>query len=164
MKTLPFIVASALWMSATAGLAHGPAAHGGHGATSAVAPQQQDWGIAGHSDDAGRTIVLRMTDDMRFTPSHVDVRQGETVRLRVENRGQVLHEVVLGTAQALQAHAEAMRKFPGMEHDEPHMAHVAPGDRQDLVWRFNRAGRFDFACLLPGHYEAGMRGTFTVTP
>ena len=164
MKIFPFIAASVLWMSATAGHAHGPAAQGGHGATSAVPAQQHDWGIAGNGADASRTIVLRMTDDMRFTPAHFDVRQGETVRLRVENRGQVLHEVVLGTAQTLQAHAEAMRKFPGMEHDEPYMAHVAPGGREDLIWRFNRAGRFDFACLLPGHYEAGMRGTFTVTP
>ena len=64
----------------------------------------------------------------------------------------------------LDAHAEAMRRHPGMEHEEPHMAHVAPGRQQDLVWRFNRAGRFDFACLIAGHYEAGMRGTFTVTP
>jgi uncharacterized cupredoxin-like copper-binding protein len=57
-----------------------------------------------------------------------------------------------------------MRRHPGMEHEEPHMAHVAPGRQQDLVWRFNRAGRFYFACLIAGHYEAGMRGTFTVTP
>ena len=50
-----------------------------------------------------------------------------------------------------------------MEHDAPYMAHVAAGKSQDLVWKFNRAGQFDFACLIVGHYQAGMRGTFTVT-
>ena len=51
-----------------------------------------------------------------------------------------------------------------MEHAEPYMAHVAPGEREDLVWHFNRPGTFDFACLIPGHYQAGMQGRFTVTP
>lgn len=136
--------------------------HGGHPA--AAAPQQQDWGIAGQGKDARRTITLRMTDDMRFTPPHFTVKQGETVRLRVENQGQVLHEVVLGTQATLEQHAAMMRQHPGMAHAEPHMAHVAPHAQEDLVWRFNRPGRFDFACLIVGHYEAGMRGTFTVTP
>ena len=104
-----------------------------------------------------------MTDDMRFTPNHFSVKQGETVRLRVENKGQIMHEVVLGTTESLQEHADLMLKFPEMEHDEPYMAHVAPAKREDLVWTFNRAGTFDFACLIAGHFQAGMRGTFTVT-
>ena len=57
-----------------------------------------------------------------------------------------------------------MLKFPTMEHDEPYMAHVAPGATADLVWQFNRAGSFEFACLIAGHFQAGMRGTFTVAP
>ena len=57
-----------------------------------------------------------------------------------------------------------MLKFPTMEHDEPYMAHVLPGESGDLLWKFNREGSFDFACLIPGHYQAGMRGTITVTP
>ena len=55
-----------------------------------------------------------------------------------------------------------MRKFPEMEHDEPYMAHVAAGKRGQIVWQFNRAGDFEFACLIPGHFEAGMRGTIKV--
>mgnify|MGYP001952322792 FL=1 len=51
-----------------------------------------------------------------------------------------------------------------MEHDEPYMAHVAAGKAGDIVWHFNRAGSFDFACLIPGHYQAGMTGTITVLP
>ena len=101
---------------------------------------------------------------MRFAPAHIEVREGETVRLRAENQGRVLHEIVLGTPGTLQAHADMMAKHPGMAHDEPHMAHVQPGRRGDLVWHFNRPGRFDFACLIPGHFQAGMIGTITVLP
>ena len=86
------------------------------------------------------------------------------MRLRAENRGKVLHEIVLGTKADLDAHAEMMARHPGMEHDEPHMAHVAAGQRGDIVWTFNRPGTFDFACLIAGHYQAGMTGTITVRP
>ncbi len=104
-----------------------------------------------------------MGDDMRFSPAHFTVKKGETLRLRVVNKGQVMHEVVLGTKASLAQHAQMMLKYPGMEHAEPYMAHVAAQKSEDLVWHFNRAGSFDFACLIPGHYQAGMTGTFTVT-
>ncbi|MCX7277634.1 MAG: plastocyanin/azurin family copper-binding protein, partial [Burkholderiales bacterium] len=60
------------------------------------------------------------------------------------------------------AHAAMMAKFPNMEHDEPHMAHVGAGQTGTLVWTFNRVGSFDFACLIAGHYQAGMTGKITV--
>ena len=100
---------------------------------------------------------------MGFPPTHFEVKKGETVRLRVVNQGQLMHEVVLGTKATLDEHAQLMLKFPGMEHAEPYMAHVAPGKSEDLVWQFNRSGNFDFACLIAGHYQAGMTGTFRVT-
>ncbi|AVP57979.1 cupredoxin domain-containing protein [Pulveribacter suum] len=161
MNTLQLIAASALLAGASTVFSHESPAHHETSARPAV---QQPWGIAGAAQDAQRTLVLQMTDDMRFTPAHFTVRQGETVRLRVPNRGQLMHEVVLGTPASLDEHAAMMRKHPGMEHDAPHMAHVAPGAQGELVWRFNRAGSFDFACLVAGHFQAGMRGTFTVTP
>ena len=167
MKTFKLIAACALWVGATASFSHestGHRAHGAHESPAAAAPQQQAWGVAGAPERAQRAITLRMTDDMRFSPSHFTVKRGETVRLRVENKGQVMHEVVLGTKDSLADHAAMMRQHPGMEHAEAHMAHVAPQAAKDLVWHFNRAGQFDFACLIAGHYEAGMRGTFTVAP
>lgn len=141
--------------------AHGNQPHGQHGP---VIKEQKPWGIAAEPREARRTIEIAMTDDMRFSPSHLDVRQGETLRLRAVNRGQVMHEIVIGTRQELEAHAEMMKKHPNMEHDEPYMAHVGPGQRGDIVWTFNRPGDFEFACLIPGHFEAGMRGTIRVTP
>jgi uncharacterized cupredoxin-like copper-binding protein len=103
-----------------------------------------------------------MTDDMRFAPDRIEVREGETVRFVHRNDGKVMHEFVIGTRDELDEHAALMKKFPGMEHDEPYMAHVAPGRRGEVVWRFNRAGEFRFACLIPGHYEAGMMGWIKV--
>ena len=171
MKTIKFIAASALLASAGTVFSHEGAAHpdvhahAQHGHTATAAPTEQTpFGIAGDARKVQRTITLRMTDDMRFTPRHIEVREGETVRLRAENKGQVLHEIVIGTKPELDAHAEMMAKHPGMEHDEPYMAHVGAGKKGDIVWQFNRAGQFDFACLIAGHYQAGMTGTITVRP
>lgn len=147
----------------TAAQAHGER-HAGHMKTGPVVKEQKPWGMAAEASEAQRTIDIRMTDDMKFTPSHLDVREGETLRLRAVNRGKVMHEIVIGTREELAAHAELMKKHPGMEHDEPYMAHVSPGQRGDIVWTFNRPGDFEFACLIPGHFEAGMRGTVRVRP
>ena len=141
--------------------AHGPM-HGG--APRELVREQKPWGIAAAPREARRTVEIRMTDDMRFAPAHITVREGETLRLRAVNRGKVMHEIVIGTKTELDQHAEMMVKHPGMEHDEPYMAHVKPGQRGDIVWHFNRAGTFDFACLIAGHYQAGMTGTITVLP
>ena len=70
--------------------------------------------------------------------------------------------MVLGTVPALKEHAELMKRFPEMEHADPNMAHVSPGARGEIVWQFTQAGDFQFACLQPGHYEAGMVGKVIV--
>ena len=142
--------------------AHGDAAHAKAGA--AAKKEQKDWGIAGDARDARRTITIAMTDNMRFTPDHITVRLGETVRFRIRNQGRMLHELVIGTRKELEEHAALMLKFPNMEHDEPYMAHVARGKTGEMVWTFNRAGDFEFACLIPGHFQAGMLGRITVQP
>ncbi len=139
-------------------------AHGNeeHKKVGPVKMEQKDWGIAGNPKTVTRTIEIGMTDAMRFTPDKLEVRQGETIRFVHTNSGKVMHEFVLGTKKELDEHAALMKKFPGMEHEEPYMSHVAPGKRGEIVWQFNRVGEFDFACLLPGHYEAGMVGKIKV--
>lgn len=120
--------------------------------------EQTDWGIAGHVSEVSRTIEIRLSDDMRFSPDQLTVHKGETIRFVHHNVGEVMHEFVLGTADELNAHAELMKRFPNMEHDAPYMAHIAPGETGEIIWHFNKAGTFGFACLLPGHFEAGMYG------
>ena len=131
-------------------------------AKTAVAREQKEWGIAGEAGRVSRTITVTMSDKMRFTPDTIEVKQGETIRLVIHNTGHVLHELVIGTKKELETHAALMLKFPDMQHDEPYMAHVAPGTSGQLIWVFNRAGNFDFACLIPSHYQAGMVGKIHV--
>ena len=160
LLTLKLIAACALFTLATASFAHENTPH--KAKNSAVVKEQKDWGIAGDAKSAVRTITLRMGDNMRFTPDALSFKQGETVRFVVKNQGKQLHEMVIGTKKELDAHAALMLKFPTMEHDEPYMAHVAAGKSQNLIWTFNRAGDFEFACLIAGHYQAGMAGKITV--
>ena len=102
-----------------------------------------------------------MSDTMRFTPDSVTVKRGETIRFLVKNEGKILHEMVLGNDEGLKEHAALMRKFPEMEHDEPYMVHVSPGKTGQMIWTFDKPGEVVFACLIPGHYEAGMTGKVT---
>jgi uncharacterized cupredoxin-like copper-binding protein len=124
--------------------------------------EQKPWGIAGERRLAGRTVPVQMLDTMRFVPERVDVKLNETVRFTLRNAGKQMHEFVIGTKAENEKHAALMVKFPDMEHDEPYMAHVAPGKRGEIVWTFNRACTFEFACLIAGHYQAGMAGSIAV--
>jgi len=148
-------------------LIHLPAhAHGEkkHAAAAPVAAGQTAWGVAGTLAQVNRTVTLDMTDSMRFTPDKLTFQEGDTVRFVVRNTGRMLHEMVIGTPDELAKHAAMMARFPNMEHDEAYMVHVDPGKTGEIVWHFNRAGSIEFACLIAGHYEAGMRGTLTVIP
>ena len=160
MKSIKTILLVAALATSGLAVAHGDEEHGKKAGP--VKKEQKDWGIAGDAVAAKRTIELTMTDNMRFTPDRIDVRQGETVRIVLKNKGRMLHEFVLGTKKELDEHAALMIKFPTMEHDEPYMAHVPVGKTGEIVWTFNRAGDFDFACLIAGHYQAGMVGKVKV--
>lgn len=145
---------------ALAAFAAAAAADGGHGHGHDHA--RTSFGRAADPAKAKRTVRVEMTDQMRFIPAEITVKRGEIVRFVAVNKGQVMHEMVLGTMADLKAHAEAMRKNPGMHHDDPSGAHVAPGKSGDLGWQFTRAGEFYYGCLIPGHFEAGMIGKVIV--
>ena len=150
--------------TATGALAHGNEMHAKTRGFDASKVEQTAFGQEGDPKAASRVIKVDMADTMRFTPAEIKVRRGETVKLLATNTGQVLHEMVLGTSDDLKRHAEMMKKHPGMEHDEPHMAHVAPGKEGVMGWQFTRAGEFFYGCLIPGHFDAGMIGKVKVIP
>ena len=120
------------------------------------------FGVEGDPQKASRTIAVSMDDSMHYSRSAIRVKQGETVTLVITNKGKLMHELVIGTADELQRHAELMRKNPDMEHEEPYMAHVKPGATERMTWRFTRPGTFQYGCLVAGHFEAGMKGTIVV--
>lgn len=160
MKRIHALVAATLLGASLGAIAHGDEDHAKKAGP--VTKEQKEWGIAGDASAVKRTVVLTMSDTMRFTPNVIEVKQGETVKIVLKNSGQVLHEMVIGTKQELEEHAALMVKFPNMEHSEPYMAHVKPGTTGEIVWTFNRPGEFDFACLIAGHYQAGMTGKIKV--
>ncbi|KRH98549.1 plastocyanin/azurin family copper-binding protein [Curvibacter sp. PAE-UM] len=149
------LMAIALSSSAFAGGNHA----GGHGHDD----EETAIGKPGVAARVNRTITIEMNDSMRYTPADVQVKQGETVRFVVKNVGKVKHELSLGTQQELMEHLEQMKKFPDMEHDEPSKVTLAPGKQGEIIWQFTKAGTVNFACLMPGHYEAGMKGAVKVS-
>ena len=153
--------AAALAVLPLSAFAHGDAKHDKKVAKP-ISTEEKEFGREGDPKKASRTVRIDMSDKMRFTPASLTVKQGDTVKFVVKNSGKVMHEMVIGTIKELKEHAEMMRKHPTMEHDEPYMAHVAPGKSETMVWQFTKAGEFNFGCLVPGHFEAGMIGKVTV--
>jgi len=159
MKSL---AVAALALCAAGAFAHGDETHAKRASFDASQVEETAFGREGDPKKVSQTVQLDMTDAMRFLPASVTVKRGQTVRFVLRNQGRMLHEMVLGTPEALKAHAELMKKFPNMEHADANMAHVKPGTKGEIIWQMTRAGEFQFACLLPGHYEAGMVGTVVV--
>ena len=149
-------IIAALISALLASLAIAAGVHGGgHGESDAI-------GQAGKAANVKRTVTVDMTDAMRFTPSSITVKQGETIKFIVKNSGKLKHEMVLGTEKELKEHYEAMKKNPEMEHADDNQVTVAAGKKGEIIWQFTQAGKVNFACLQPGHYDAGMKGAVTV--
>jgi uncharacterized cupredoxin-like copper-binding protein len=156
------LMSLAVWFSPSAAFAHSTESHSKSEETAAISPEQHAFGKQGDPQKVTRTIAIDMTDAMRFGPAEITVKEGEVIRFVVANKGKMMHEMVLGTMDELKAHGEMMKKYPGMEHDEPYMSHVSPGKQGYTVWEFSNAGEFYYACLVPGHFEAGMIGKIKV--
>jgi uncharacterized cupredoxin-like copper-binding protein len=146
---------------ATDGMSHGNQEHGSSKKFIEYG-EQTAFGRVGVAQEVSKQLNVELLDQLRFQPALVRVNNGETVEISFRNSGKLKHEWVLGTSEEIAQHAELMRRFPNMAHDEPHMVHLAPNEQRQLVWQFNRPGVFEYACLLPGHYEAGMRGLVEV--
>jgi len=146
------LIAMGVALAASGATAHGDEDHDEHAA----------FGQPGDPAKVSRSVAIDMNDTMRYNPARISVKRGETIRFVVKNSGQVKHEVVLGTVKELREHAALMRKFPEMEHADPNQLAVGPGKSGELLWQFTKSGTFDFACLQPGHYEAGMHGKIAV--
>jgi uncharacterized cupredoxin-like copper-binding protein len=120
-------------------------------------------GMPGSADNVTRTVAVDMNDSMAYIPSELTVKAGETIHFKVTNSGQLVHEFVLGAEAEIMEHHELMKRFPGMEHDEPNSVSLKADESGDVIWQFSKAGTFQFACLQPGHYEAGMKGDVVVS-
>jgi uncharacterized cupredoxin-like copper-binding protein len=122
-------------------------------------------GEPGNPKKPARIIQVTMREGdgkMTFHPDRLELKRGEQVRFMIQNSGLLDHEFILATTDENLKHAEEMKKNPEMEHDDPNAKRVAPGKSSQIVWKFTKAGQFEFGCLIPGHREAGMTGTIVV--
>ena len=124
-------------------------------------------GRPGDPKKPARTVVVTMREDgdsMSFVPDRVEVAKGEQIRFVLRNVGVWDHEFMLDTPKGNAKHKVEMAKHPDMTHDDPNGKTVEVGERKELLWHFTKTGTFEFACLMPGHYEAGMKGIVIVRP
>ncbi len=162
MKHLRAALAVTLSLAGTGITAYGDEGHQHKpGAKAHGQPHASPLGKPGNAKNFSRSVEIAMDDSMRFIPSSIEVKKGETIRFVLKNGGKLKHEMVLGTIEELEKHAALMLKFPEMEHADPNQASVEPGKTGELIWQFTKSGNFDFACLQAGHYEAGMEGKVT---
>ncbi len=158
---LSTLMGAAAALALAAGLAFAGPGEAGHSHKSFAAGEPGD-----PKKPVVRTIEVTMheTDDakMLFNPDRVEIKRGEQVQFVLRNIGQVDHEFMLDSVANNAKHKIQMEKNPDMEHDDPNGKRLAPATSNEIVWRFTKAGTFEFACLIPGHYESGMKGTVVV--
>jgi uncharacterized cupredoxin-like copper-binding protein len=118
-------------------------------------------GEPGDASQPSRTIEINMTE-MTFAPSRIEVKRGEQIRFVIRNDGTEDHEFLLATTKENLAHAEVMKKHPHMEHDDPNGVRLSPYQSAELIWKFSKAGTFEYACLIPKHRDYGMLGHVVV--
>lgn len=147
-------VAGCLFTISTIGFAAGDHAGGHH--------EQSEIGQPGSNKKVSRTIRLEASDNMKFSLNDIKVKHGKTIKFIITNMGKLKHEFSLGTEKELKEHYEVMKKFPDMEHDEPSKITLAPGQSGEVIWKFSKTGIVHFACLHPGHFDAGMKGIIQV--
>jgi uncharacterized cupredoxin-like copper-binding protein len=139
------------------GLPAAAGAHDDHGET--------EYGKPGDPKKPARIVqvVMREADGkMLFVPDRLRVGKGEQIRFLLRNNGEIDHEFVIGTVEENRKHMKAMANHPDMQHDDPNAKRLKPKAAGEIVWHFTKAGSFEFACLIPGHYQAGMVGMIVV--
>lgn len=148
------IAAAGLWVTVAPFIA---TAHEAHGHYSAGEP--------GDPNKPARTVKVIMLEQgkkMLFEPAVIEVKLGEQIRFVLTNDGTEDHEFILATQKENRKHAEEMKKFPEMEHDDPNAKRLSPFNSTEILWKFTKRGEFEYACLIPGHLEAGMLGKIIV--
>lgn len=146
------IINVSVWASGT----HDPNDHAKQAETTKK-DEQSVFGIPGDPQKVSRTINVEMSDMMKFMSGDLKIKKGETIRFVVDNtKNKVKHEMMINTIDEIKEHAEYMKKFPNMDHAEENVVSVPPGKTGEIVWNFNTTGEFYYACLVPGHMEAGM--------
>lgn len=177
LSTAAMLFAAGVALSSAAWAGAGPKGHGhDDGAKKHDDMGKMMKGDHGHSEETAygkpgdpkqpsRIVEIKMQEgdgNMSFAPALINVKKGEQIRFKLENVGELDHEIVIATLAENMEHAKAMAKHPGMEHADANAKRLAPKAKGEILWKFTKSGEFDMSCLIPGHREAGMTGKVIV--
>jgi len=139
------------------------AGHGGHGGEHAHGSEGSLAGEPGKKDDVSRVIHVEANDAMRFVHAPFNIKDGETIKFVVTNKGAIAHEFAIGTKDEHIEHGKMMAASPMMKHGPGGNAiTIEPGESKTLIWKFENAWQIEAACNIPGHYQAGMHSAVTI--
>ncbi len=124
-------------------------------------------GGPGKESEINRTIEIIASDEMKFSVSTLEVKDGETIKFILINKGDTTHDFTIGTPEVQKAHQKEMSKMMEamdspeghkMAHNDPNALFLNPGEKKELIWKFKQTAKLEFGCNVPGHYQAGMKG------
>jgi uncharacterized cupredoxin-like copper-binding protein len=157
------LAAAAAFFATSALVAPGFAAPGAPGHTHGSDPAHGATGTGqpGNASDVSRVVRIEARDTA-FNVKQIQVKAGETIKFVVTNKGKVRHEFAIASSKEHEEHRKMMQQMPDMQHDEPNVATIEPGETKEIIWKFGKDTDVEFSCNIPGHAEQGMKGAFRV--
>ena len=146
--------------------------------TTLFADKNMKIGSKGKLSDVTRTIEVKMYDNY-YEPNAFKIKKGETVKFKVKNLGELVHEFNIANPMMHVQHQpemelmveneillgdridrDKMQKMAAMDksmgHSHSNSVLLAPKEEGTLIWKFENAVNIEIACNVPGHYQAGM--------
>ena len=144
----------------------------------AYADKNMKIGTKGKESEINRVIVVKMFDNY-YEPNSFDISRGETIKFKVINSGELVHEFNIANAMMHKKHMPEMQKMvdneillpdsidkdkmkkmakldKSMGHSHSNSVLLEPNQTGEIIWKFVDAVNIEIACNVPGHYEAGM--------
>ena len=144
----------------------------------AYADKNMKIGTKGKESEVNRVIVVKMFDNY-YEPNSFDISRGETIKFKVINSGELVHEFNIANAMMHKKHMPEMQKMvdneillpdsidkdkmkkmakldKSMGHSHSNSVLLEPNQTGEIIWKFVDAVNIEIACNVPGHYEAGM--------
>ncbi|MEX2144841.1 MAG: cupredoxin domain-containing protein [Candidatus Spechtbacterales bacterium] len=108
----------------------------------------------------GQKVVKMTMTDFAFDPAIVNVSENETVKFVITNNGVVKHEFRIASMHEIEEHMGSGHGDHNGADNDANVLVLEPGETGEITYTFKGGEKLIFACLLPGHYEAGMKGSF----